>query len=79
MKKQEYILWGLTDKELVEAKEYNTGRKLRYVFNEHGQYMYAVVRLSKEQVRNTKKFMRKINKYYGYKLSLFTKEEFGVA
>lgn len=78
MKKQEYVLFGLTDKELREAVNYNTGNKFRYVFDEHGNYVYSLVRLTKWQYRHANKEFKKLNKRYDYKLELFTKEEFGV-
>lgn len=78
MKKQEYVLFGLTDKELREAVNYSTGNRFRYVFDEHGNYMYSLVRLTNYRYRQANKAFKRLNKHYGYKLELFTKEEFGV-
>lgn len=74
---KEYILWGF-DKRLLDYVM-NEGLSARFqpTYNEKGEFLYIICRLSNKESRIMKKWCKDVNKKTKtYKLSLFKMEEF---
>ena len=77
MKRNCYVLFGLTEEDVEDIKKQYTGRRICYIYNKFG-YQYALVTLNESERKAVRKECKKLNRKYDRKLELFTKEEFGV-
>lgn len=78
MKRDTYILWGLTNEDVAEIRSKYIGKRIKYVYDDTF-FMFALVTLCKSEYRKAKRELKKINRKYKRKLMLFTEKEFGVA